>query len=68
MENGNNQELVAESLKKLGLKLGVFMKNYLARSASTVSVDSDLVVADVQVTPVQSPYDNAPRFPVTMIS
>ena len=44
--------------KKLGLsKLGAFMKNYLtARSASTVSIDSDPVVADVQVTPEQSPY------------
>ena len=36
------------------------MKNYIALSASTVSVDSDLVVAVVQVTPVQSPYDNVP--------
>ena len=31
-------------------KLGAIMKNYLtARSASTVSIDSDLVVADVPI-------------------
>ena len=42
-------------------KLGAFMKNYwTARSASTVSIDSNLVVADVQVTPAHFPYDNIP--------
>ena len=49
-------------------KLGAFMKNYLtARSASTVSIDSDLVVADFQVMPAP-PHMTIFRFPATMIS
>ena len=58
MENGG---ACSRKLKKATVeeesKLGAFMT---ARSASSVSIDSDLVVADVQVTPAHSPYDNIP--------
>ena len=67
MSDGKRKKSGASSrkLKKARVeeesKLGAFMKNYLtARSALTVSIDSNLVVADVQVMPAQSPYDNIP--------